>query len=229
MVTFLLKEIPGNHSPRRRALLGLKILKRLLKQHPTRLIGLTFSSPYELLVATVLSGQCTDSRVNSATETLFLKAPNPHALAAMQQARLESLIRTTGLHRRKAGLLIKMAAVIVRDFNGEIPKTMDQLIKLPGVGRKTANVILAQAYDIPAFPVDRHLARVINRLELVPSKQPVQIEMKLTHLLPKHQWIKVSDSLIQHGRTICRPLPMCHQCSVNTLCPYPLPKTENLN
>jgi len=203
--------------------LVLKIIKGLLNQHPQRLTGLTFSSPYQLLVATVLSAQCTDSRVNSVTKTLFEDAPDPHALAAIPRTYLESLIRVTGLHRRKAGLLKKMAEMIVKRFNGKVPKTVDELIELPGVGRKTANVVLAQAYETPAFPVDRHVARVASRLNLVISERPVEIEKEFTNLLPKHQWVQASDSLIQHGRKICRPLPICDRCCVKVFCTYPLP------
>lgn len=191
--------------------------------HPNAWTELHFTTPYELLVATILSAQCTDARVNQVTPALFTRYPSPSALAQADQAELEGLIQTTGFFRMKAKSLLGMATAVVEEHGGEIPSDMDALVKLPGVGRKTANVVLGHAFKIPGFPVDRHVLRVAERIGLIKGKaveDAVAAERQLTALLPPDRWTRGSDALILHGRRICKPKPQCQTCRIRPHCKY---------
>lgn len=191
--------------------------------HPNAWTELTFTTPYELLVATILSAQCTDARVNQVTPGLFKKYPTPTALASADTAELEQMIQSTGFFRMKAKSLIGMANAVVDEHDGVVPADMDALVKLPGVGRKTANVVLGHAFNVPGFPVDRHVLRVAARIGLIKGKaaeDAVAAERKLTALLPPDRWTRGSDALILHGRRICKPKPLCDRCGIRPHCAY---------
>jgi endonuclease-3 len=192
-------------------------------QHPNAWTELAFSTPYELLAATILSAQCTDARVNQVTPALFKKYPTPAALALADSAELEVMIQSTGFFRMKAKSLIGMANAVVDEHGGKVPADMDALVALPGVGRKTANVVRGHAFKLPGFPVDRHVLRVAQRIGLISAKaaeDAVKAETKLTSLLPPDRWTRGSDALILHGRRVCKPKPLCDRCAVNALCAY---------
>jgi endonuclease-3 len=158
--------------------------------------------------------------VNEVTPALFRRYPDARALAAADQTTLESEIRTTGFFRMKARSLMGMARALVEQHGGEVPADMDALVMLPGVGRKTANVVLGHAMNVPGLPVDRHVLRVANRIGLVSGDDPVAVEQDLCAQLPPDRWVRASDVLILHGRRICRPKPLCDQCAVRALCDY---------
>jgi endonuclease-3 len=171
-------------------------------------------------VATILSAQSTDARVNMVTPALFKKYPNATALAAARQPSLEKQIKSTGFFRQKSKALIGMARALVAEHNGDVPPDMEQLTKLPGVGRKTANVVLGHALGVPGLPVDRHVLRVSNRIGIAEGDDPVKVESQLTAALPKEMWTLASDVQILHGRRICRPKPLCDRCLVINDCNY---------
>jgi endonuclease-3 len=197
-----------------------RIMARLGTQHPNADTELHFTSAYELLVATILSAQCTDERVNQVTPALFRRYRDAAALARATTAELEPQIQSTGFFRAKSRALAGMAAAVVEQHGGEIPKTMDELVTLPGVGRKTANVVLGHALGIPGLPVDRHVLRVANRIGIARSDDPVVVEQQLGAAMPPAGWTKTSDTLILHGRRICKPKPLCGQCVVRDDCDY---------
>jgi len=197
-----------------------RILAALEKHHPNADTELVHRDAYELLVATILSAQSTDRRVNEVTPALFSEYPNAHALAKADAAKLEASIHSTGFFRQKARALVGMAQALVAEHGGEVPKSMDALTALPGVGRKTANVVLGHALGVPGLPVDRHVLRVANRLGLVHSDDPVRVEEALCALFPKKKWTQASDTLILHGRRICKPTPQCRLCFARPLCDY---------
>jgi endonuclease-3 len=190
------------------------------RQHPNADTELTFRNPFELLVATILSAQCTDARVNQVTPKLFSKYPDARALAAVEPETLEPEIQSTGFFRMKARALTGMSRALVSEHAGKVPASMDALVQLPGVGRKTANVVLGHALGIPGFPVDRHVLRVANRIGLVQSDDAVAVEGDLTSLIEPSRWTRGSDALILHGRRICRPTPLCDRCQVRPHCAY---------
>jgi endonuclease-3 len=197
-----------------------KILRTLQQQHPAAFTELNFRNPFELLVATILSAQSTDAGVNRVTPVLFARYPDARALAQARSEELESLIRSTGFYRSKARSLIGMAGGLVERHGGQVPARMEALVELPGVGRKTANVVLGHALNVPGLPVDRHVLRVARRIGLVDSDDPVLVEEQLARLLPKQEWTLDSDTLILHGRRICKPKPLCPSCSVLAECDY---------
>jgi endonuclease-3 len=197
-----------------------KILRKLQAQHPNANTELDFKNPYQLLVATILSAQSTDAGVNKVTPGLFSRYPDAPALARATNAELEPQIRTTGFFRSKARSLLGMATALVEEHAGEVPRTMQALVKLPGVGRKTANVVLGHALGVPGFPVDRHVLRVSNRIGIAHSEDAVEVEGQLTKLLPKGEWTLDSDTLILHGRRICKPKPLCDRCHVRSDCDF---------
>ena len=207
-------------SPRRQPDRAARIFDRLDTQHPNAWTELTFSNAFELLAATILSAQSTDKRVNDVTPDLFRKYPNADALAKAKPATLEAEIRTTGFFRMKARSLIGMATALVADHGGQVPADMDALVKLPGVGRKTANVVLGHALGVPGLPVDRHVLRVANRIGIAHGDNAERVEAQLCAQLPPERWTRGSDALILHGRRICRPKPLCDQCAVRTDCEY---------
>lgn len=197
-----------------------KVIAILEKTHPDATIALNFSNPLELLVATILSAQCTDVRVNQVTKTLFRKYPEVEAYANADLAELEADIRSTGFYKNKAKSLIASATAIIERHGGEVPATMEELTALPGVGRKTANVILGNAFGIPGVVVDTHVKRVSTRLGWTRQSDPVKIERELCRLVPQEKWTHTSHLLIFHGRRICKaPTPLCSSCPVFDYCP----------
>ncbi len=181
---------------------------------------LDFHSPFELLVSTVLSAQSTDKTVNTVTPALFQKFPDPVSMEKASVPELEKLIRPAGFFRRKAQQLIGLSREIAEHFNGVVPNTMDELTKLPGVGRKTASVVLAYAFQIPAIAVDTHVTRVSGRLGLVKSVDPEEIEAELCRIFPKKEWIGAGSRLLLHGRYVCvAKKPLCSSCVLSALCP----------
>jgi endonuclease-3 len=195
-------------------------LRALEGQHPGADTELHYENAYQLLVATVLSAQSTDRRVNEVTPALFQRYPDAKALAAAEPAELEPLIRSTGFFRSKSRSLSGLARKLVEAHGGDVPASMDALTTLPGVGRKTANVVLGHALGVPGLPVDRHVLRVANRIGLVKSDDPEVVEARLAKIFPSADWTRVSDTLILHGRRICRPHPLCDRCNVRDLCDY---------
>jgi len=196
------------------------VVRQLEAQHPNADTELRYTNPYQLLVATVLSAQSTDRRVNEVTPALFGRYPDANALAAIQPEQLEPLIRPTGFFRSKARSLVGLARLLVERHQGKIPDTMEALTELPGVGRKTANVVLGHALGVPGLPVDRHVLRVTNRIGLLRSDDPEVVERQLCKTLPKDAWTRASDTFILHGRRICRPRPLCDRCGVRDVCDY---------
>jgi endonuclease III len=197
-----------------------EILDKLETQHPGADTELHFKTPFQLLVATILSAQSTDVRVNMVTPALFARYPDAHALAKAAPAELEPQIHSTGFYRAKSKSLLGMAQALVAEHGGEVPNTMDALTQLPGVGRKTANVVLGHALGVPGLPVDRHVLRVSNRIGIAEGDDPVVVEHQLCEAMPKSRWTRTSDTLILHGRRICRPKPLCDQCVVRDDCDY---------
>jgi endonuclease-3 len=195
-------------------------MAKLETQHPDADTELHYRNAYELLVATILSAQSTDQRVNLVTPAVFKRFPNARALAGATAAALEPLIHSTGFFRAKAKSLIGAASALVADHGGEVPADMDALVKLPGVGRKTANVVLGHALGVPGLPVDRHVLRVANRIGIAEGDKPEVVEQQLTTALKKTGWTQASDTLILHGRRICKPKPLCDQCVVRDDCDY---------
>jgi endonuclease-3 len=197
-----------------------KILEKLEGQHPGAFTELHFRNPYELLVATILSAQCTDERVNQVTPALFKRYPDARALSQATTAELEPQIQSTGFFRMKSKALAGMSSALVERYGGEVPRRMEDLVELPGVGRKTANVVLGHALGVPGLPVDRHVLRVANRIGIAESDDPVVVEEQLGAVFPQEKWTLASDTLILHGRRICRPKPLCDRCAVTEDCDY---------
>ncbi len=196
------------------------ILARLESQHPGADTELRYTTAFELLVATILSAQSTDARVNIVTPALFRRYRDARTLAKATSAELEPQIHSTGFFRAKSKSLIGMAQALVERHDGEVPATMDALVELPGVGRKTANVVLGHALGLPALPVDRHVLRVANRIGIAESDDPIVVEEQLCAAMPPERWTRTSDTLILHGRRICRPKPLCDECAVRDDCDY---------
>lgn len=197
-----------------------RILDALEAQHPGADTELDHSNAFELLVATILSAQSTDRRVNLVTPALFKRYPNAVTLAKATPAELEPLIHSTGFFRAKSKALVGMARALVGNHRGNVPADMDALTKLPGVGRKTANVVLGHALGVPGLPVDRHVLRVANRIGIAESDDPEEVERQLCAALPRRRWTRASDTLILHGRRICRPKPLCEECAVPDDCSF---------
>ena len=197
-----------------------RIIETLAKQHPNADTELHYRNAFELLVATILSAQSTDERVNIVTPALFKRYPDAHALAQAAPTELEKQIISTGFFRQKAKSLIGMAQKLVAEHSGAVPADMDALTALPGVGRKTANVVLGHALGVPGLPVDRHVLRVSNRIGIADSEDPVKVEAQLCAALSKEMWTLASDVQILHGRRICRPKPLCDRCAVRKDCDY---------
>jgi endonuclease-3 len=197
-----------------------RIMAKLAAQHPNADTELHFSNAYELLVATILSAQCTDERVNQVTPSLFKRYPDASALAKATTAELEPQIQSTGFFRAKSRSLLGMATEVVEHHGGDVPKTMEELVRLPGVGRKTANVVLGHALGVPGLPVDRHVLRVSNRIGIAASEDAEVVEQQLCAVMPSAEWTRTSDTLILHGRRICKPRPLCDKCAVRDQCDY---------
>ena len=188
--------------------------------YPEAECELTHSNPYELLAATILSAQCTDVRVNMVTPSLFARYPTPHDLANANPAELETIIRSTGFYQSKARNLIGMATRVVNVYGGEIPRELDDLVTLPGVGRKTGNVLRSVVFDLPGLAVDTHVGRLSRRLGLTAEEDPVKVEKVLNGFLPPMEWGKFSLRLILHGRRVCdAKKPKCGICEMEDICP----------
>jgi endonuclease III len=197
-----------------------KIIGALDHLFPQAECALTHQNPFQLLVATILSAQCTDERVNKVTPGLFAKFPTPQDLAVVRQEVLEHEIRSTGFFRNKSRSIIGAAQKIVADFGGQVPKTMDELLTLPGVARKTANVVLGTAYGIPSgVVVDTHVFRISHRLKLSAEKTPEKVEQNLMKLVPQDRWISFSHQIIWFGRNVCfARKPRCANCPLEATC-----------
>jgi endonuclease-3 len=203
-----------------------KICKKLKNIYPEVNTALVYETPFQLLIATILSAQCTDKQVNRVTAELFLHLKTPADFANVSIPILENYIRSTGFFRNKARNIKKCARVLVKDFNSELPRSLEEMIKLPGVGRKTANVVLGAAFGIPGIVVDTHVARLSGRLGLTEDTDPVKIELDLMKLVPKSAWNDFSLQLIYFGRQTCTARkPKCPECPLNKLCPWPLKTT----
>ena len=196
-----------------------RILEALQRSIPSEKVELDHRTPWELLVATILSAQCTDQRVNQVTPNLFRRYRRPSDYAQARLADLEALIRSTGFFKSKAKHLVACGQAVVERFHGRVPATMEELTSLPGVGRKTANVILGNAFGKPGIVVDTHVKRVSNRLGLTRSDDPVTIEQDLQQLIPQSEWTTASQRLLLHGRYVCvARKPHCTQCAISSLC-----------
>ena len=198
-----------------------KILRVLARLYPDAHCALDFRNPLELLIATILSAQCTDVRVNMVTPALFERYRDAAAYAAADTKELETAIQSTGFFRNKARSILACCKALVEKHGGQVPGTLEELIPLAGVGRKTANVILGNCFGVPAVVVDTHVKRVTRRLGLVDTDDPEKIEVALQRLLPKDVWTRASHQLLLHGRHICQArAPKCHECRLYDLCPW---------
>ena len=197
-----------------------RVVETLAEQHPNADTELHYRNAFELLAATILSAQSTDERVNMVTPALFARYPDAQALARATPEELEPRIVSTGFFRQKSKALIGMARALVERHGGQVPADIDHLTALPGVGRKTANVVLGHALGVPGLPVDRHVLRVANRIGIAESDDPEIVEAQLCGALPKEMWTLASDVQILHGRRVCRPKPLCDECSVREDCDY---------
>ena len=196
------------------------ILRDLKKDYPVAICELTHESPFQLLAATILSAQCTDARVNMVTPHLFAAYPTAAAMAVANISHVEQLVRSTGFYASKAKNLIGMANGVMTRFNGEVPTKIEDLVTLPGVGRKTANVLRSVAFDLPGLPVDTHVLRLSKRLGLTRDVDPVKVELQLNALLPPKEWGEFSLRMILHGRRICDARkPKCAECRLAKVCP----------
>ena len=200
---------------------ALEILSRLKKEYPDAHCELDFETPLQLLIATILSAQCTDKRVNMVTPELFRTYPDAESLSAAEQEKIEELIRSTGFFRNKTKSLLGMSAAVAERHGGSVPSTMEELVELPGVGRKTANVVLGNAFGINVgVVVDTHVGRLSVRLGLTNETDPVKVEQALMPLFPQEDWTLISHLLIFHGRRICiARAPKCAACVLNDVCP----------
>ncbi len=199
-----------------------RILKGLLEAYPDAHCELDFRTPLDLYVATVLSAQCTDVRVNLVTPALFARCRKPEDYLELGPEGLEEAIRSTGFFRNKAKSILGGCRAIVERFDGKVPRTLDELVTIPGIGRKTANVILGSAFDTPGITVDTHVTRLSHRLELTTATDPVKIEFALMPLFPRAEWTRLSHALIFHGRRVCiARKPACEVCPIRVDCPYP--------
>ena len=197
------------------------IIKALSKEIPDSKIALNFSTPFELLIATILSAQCTDVRVNEVTKGLFKKYRSPKDYAEAESKELEEDIRPTGFYRNKAKSIQRSCQELVDRFGGKVPKTLEALVTLPGVGRKTANVLLGNAFGIPGIVVDTHVRRVSQRIGLTKNDDPVKIEFDLMEIVPKEEWTHFSNLLVWHGRRTCMARkPLCETCTIRKWCDY---------
>jgi endonuclease-3 len=198
-----------------------QIIKILSKEIPDSRIALKFSNPLELLIATILSAQCTDVKVNQVTADLFKKHPSARNYAEANLAELEKEIRPTGFYRNKAKSIQRSCQELVKRFGGNVPKTLEELVILPGVGRKTANVILGNAFGTPGIVVDTHVHRVSRRIGLTKNDDPVKIEFDLMEIVPQEEWTRFSNLLVWHGRRTCvARKPLCGICPIRKWCDY---------
>ena len=201
---------------------ALHIVEKLEDLYPESETALHHDNPLQLLIATILSAQCTDARVNMVTPALFRKYPDAEAFARANPRQLEAAIRTTGFFRSKAKSIRESCRTLVERFGGRVPDKLEDLVTLPGVGRKTANVVLGNAFGIPGITVDTHVGRLSRRLGLTRHEDPVKVEFDLMELIPREKWSTFSLQLILHGRRICvARAPRCGECALFSLCSYP--------
>lgn len=198
-----------------------KILEILSETYPDAKCALNFNSPYELLISTILSAQCTDVRVNQVTEELYKEYNTPEKIISLTEEELGEKIRSCGFYKNKSKNILGATRAILEEHNGEVPSTMEELIKLPGVGRKTANVVLSNAFGVPAIAVDTHVFRVSNRLGISKGDTPDQVEKGLMENVPREMWSDAHHYIIFHGRQICKARkPNCEQCPLAPYCEY---------
>ena len=198
-----------------------EILKRLKVLYPVAICELDHESPFQLLAATILSAQCTDARVNMVTPALFAEYPTAQAMSVADISRVEELVRSTGFYQTKAKNLIGMATAVMNRYGGEVPREIEELVTLPGVGRKTANVLRSVVFDLPGLAVDTHVGRLSRRLGLTVEEDPVKVEYELNALFPPEEWGGFSLRLILHGRRVCdAKKPACHLCELSDICPF---------
>src|SRR5262245_61553514 len=213
--------VPGESFEERKRR-AARIGRRLAKTYPDAKCALHYETPFELLVATILSAQCTDAMVNRVTPVLFERWGTPEKLAAAEPAEVEAVVRPTGFYRQKAKSIQSSAQDIVTRFGGEVPRTLEELTTLRGVARKTANVVLGNCFGVPGLTVDTHMARVNQRLRLTRQTDPVKIERDLMELIPAREWTLYSHRVIQHGREVCEARrPHCEACALREECPFP--------
>ena len=197
-----------------------QILKILKNDYPDAKCSLHYNSPFQLLVATILSAQCTDERVNKVTKKLFKKYPKPQDYMKLSVDQIGKEIFSTGFYNNKAKSIKGLILMLANDFNGIVPNNINELVKLPGVGRKTANVVLGNIFNIPGIVVDTHVTRIMNLLKFTKSKNAVVIERELEKIINRNDWVLFTHLIIDHGRAICiANRPNCSQCSINHLCP----------
>ncbi|MEC8736675.1 MAG: endonuclease III [Planctomycetota bacterium] len=213
--------VPSRESRLQRRERALKIVDRLEELYPDADCSLRFKNPFELLISTILSAQCTDKRVNMVTPSLFKRWPNPHKMAAASIRELENAVKTTGFYRAKAKNIHGCCDKLVDQFDGKVPQTVEELISLPGVGRKTANVVLGSAFGLAeGVVVDTHVGRISRRLALTKAKDAIRAERDLIREIPRNHWVAISHRLIQHGRGTCLARkPRCNGCGLEDLCP----------
>lgn len=206
---------------------AVTILDKLEENYPEANCELNFGSPFQLLIATLLSAQSTDKTVNKVTERLFKKFPKVEDFLGLSQEQLENEIREIGIYRNKAKNILALCNKLILNYHGEVPRTMEELVTLPGIGRKTANVVLSNAFKVPALAVDTHVQRVSNRIGLAKSDKVEQTEDQLTSIIPKERWSKAHHLLIWHGRRTCHARnPECYRCSILPYCGYPSKKLQ---
>ena len=195
----------------------LKILEETYREAVPQL---KFDSAFELLIAVILSAQCTDKRVNEVTQILFTTANTPEKILSLGQSKLEEIIKPCGLSRSKAKHIVETSKILLENYGGEVPSDFDELIKLPGVGRKTANVVTSVAFKNPAIAVDTHVFRLANRMKLAEGKTPLEVELGLQKNIPREKWTDTHHRLIRHGREICKARnPKCDVCPLSKVCP----------
>jgi endonuclease-3 len=198
-----------------------KLLEILQTKYPNPKSFLNFTNNFELLIAAMLSAQCTDKLVNKVSLSLFPFYNTPQKMLELGEKKLKIIIKSVNYYNTKAKNIIALSKLLVKKYNGILPSTLNELLELPGVGRKTANVVLAQAFGIPAFPVDTHIFRVTNRFGLVKAKNPLQAEEELCKIIPRELWINLHLQLISHGKETCTArLPKCYKCKVVHLCEW---------
>ena len=197
-----------------------EVVRLLKKRYAASKCSLNYSNPHELLVATILSAQCTDHRVNQVLPGLFKKYSSIEAFAFAKLNKLSQDVYSCGYHNQKAKSIQGSSLAILKDYEGEVPQTMEELIKLPGVGRKTANCILGECFNIPSMVIDTHMIRIMNLLEFATSKDPKKIELELMELFNKRDWVKLTHMVIDHGRAVCiARKPQCDKCVLQDICP----------
>ncbi|MFP5069142.1 endonuclease III [Pseudonocardia nantongensis] len=224
----LAARVAAGENPIGRARRVNRILRSLAEAYPAARCELDFRTPLDLAVATILSAQCTDERVNQVTPALFARHPTAADYAGADRTELEALIRPTGFYRNKTNSLIGLGAAVVERHGGELPATLDDLVKLPGIGRKTANVILGNAFDVPGITVDTHFGRLVRRWGWTAEEDPVKVEQTVGELVPRRDWTIVSHHVIFHGRRVCHARkPACGACTLASDCPaYGLGPTD---